>query len=791
MENEGVDISGPKAYLLMARSAFDEESYDRIENFLARGQDEFINLKNDYQQEKVTKSIDRAESILTNARKRGFEDTSKIEEINHMLERAKKARDENDFEQAVEYAVNARKSADALIEESSERDAAQEALDSLDNVVMASKRAGVDVTSIENMLAKSKSAFEDGDYLSTQTITEDIQKMMDKLRKPFQTQISSNNINTAQTYITEVKEFGAEVSEAEDILRDAKSLFESEEFEQAESKANEAMETARTAKRKKQAEMLKEPFEESKTFINNVKSIGTDVSDALGFLQEADDALHKLDIEIAEELIARARNVAEEARDKYLMDIANEAIALTEKQLEEAEELGVDTTDVKRMLTQAMEMFEDHEYIKAEQYASNASDLLEETRKKHTETMAMDVYKKAGELSAELQALGADVAGANVHMKLANESFNKQDYILLRAHSQNTIDVLNDLKQPYLETIVKDAISMAEQQIDAAKSFGVDITEAQNLLSVANNNASQNFWNEAEENAKKAATLAEDSKNLLYKNQIKTEINSLRGSIVNLESSGVDTTEVSSFLQKAEIALEGKNFTHVGKFMKMARDWVKKASEQKNRDKVEEIILYSQALLSYIKNNIQDITKDIQPAVQQLKMAKKAFKAHKYTLAEKSANNSKVLVEKIKHPQLEQFLFVFKSLQTEEMLNSVRNIISDLKKKNIDAQEVSTFLKKAEFAFESDETYEKGKDYIIEAKLRAKEAMNKYQSKIASKSISAAQSQIISIKRMGVNVKEAEILLEKSKIAFKAQEFSKSKMMAEKVILTLKKAKRK
>ena len=185
---------------------------------------------------------------------------------------------------------------------------------------------------------------------------------------------------------------------------------------------------------------------------------------------------------------------------------------------------------------------------------------------------------------------------------------------------------------------------------------------------------------------------------------------------------------------------------------------------------------------------MKGIIPHIKPAEKQLQIAKKAFKEKKYNSAEKSALKSKELVEQLKHPKLDQFLFVFKSLQTEEMLNSVRNLIADLKKKNIDTQEIKTFLKKAEFAFESDETYDKGKDYIIEAKLKAKEATKKYESKLASKSISIAQSQIISVRRVGVNVKDAEIYLEKSKIAFKAQEFKKSKMIADKIIMALKKA---
>jgi len=791
IESEGVDISGPKAYLLMARSAFDEGNYEKIENFLSRGQEEFVSLKDMHQQTEVTQAIERAEAVLAKVIKVGVEDTAQIEEISHMLERAREARDQNDFDTAVQYALNAKKTADSLVEETSERDSAMDALDSVRSIISASKAAGVDVSNAEDLLAKSKNAFEHGDYDSTQELTNDIMDMMEKLKKPFQTQITSNTINDAQNAITDAKEYGADVLDAESILKEAKALFEAENFEKAEENANDAIEAARIAKRKKRAELMREPLEKTRVLISNVKSIGADVSTASAHFQEAEEALNKLNLEVADELIKRAENVAEEARDKYLMDIASEAISLTEKQSAESEQLGVDITDARRMLNQAMEMFEDHEYIKAEQYASNASDLLEELKQQFNEKQALDMYKKASELSTEIKALGADISAAEVHLKLAKETFNKQDYILLKAHSENAIDFLREAKKPFMPKISRDAIAHAKNQIEAARSFGVEISEAEDLVEQAKKAMESEMWDAVEDKAKEAAKIAEEAKNLQYQNQIKTEINSLRGKAVQLESSGVDTSEISSHLQKAEIALEGKNYEVVGKFMKSAREWMKRASEQKNRDKVQEIINYSNALIKYIKSNLKDIGKEITPAEKQLVNAKKAFKAKKYTMAEKSALLSKEMVEKIKHKNLEQFLFVFKSLQTEEMVNSVRNIISDLKKKNIDTQEIKTFLKKAEFAFESDETYEKGKEYIIEAKLSAKEAMKKYESKLASKAISTAQSQIISVKRMGVNVKEAELFLEKSKIAYKAQEFQKSKLLAEKVSLVLKKAKSK
>ena len=162
-------------------------------------------------------------------------------------------------------------------------------------------------------------------------------------------------------------------------------------------------------------------------------------------------------------------------------------------------------------------------------------------------------------------------------------------------------------------------------------------------------------------------------------------------------------------------------------------------------------------------------------------------KANKYTMAEKSAILSKEIVEQIQHLKLEQFLFVFRQLQAEEMMTQTKNVISNIRKLGVDLAEAEEAYEKAEEAFKSDDTYNQAKELLTEAKIKAHEKENLFQEKNASSAISTAESLILTLKQNGVDVESADKLLNQAKSALQIREFKKSILFAGKAKFTAKK----
>jgi hypothetical protein len=163
------------------------------------------------------------------------------------------------------------------------------------------------------------------------------------------------------------------------------------------------------------------------------------------------------------------------------------------------------------------------------------------------------------------------------------------------------------------------------------------------------------------------------------------------------------------------------------------------------------------------------------------------MKSKDYARAEQLALESQRAVENIKHSNLEQFLFVFRQLQAEEMLTQTKNIISNIKKLGVDVTEADEAYEKAEEAFKSDDTYNQAKELLTEAKIKAHEKENLFQEKNASAAISTAESLILTLKQNGVDVESADKLLNQAKAALQIREYKKSILFAGKAKFTAKK----
>jgi hypothetical protein len=192
-------------------------------------------------------------------------------------------------------------------------------------------------------------------------------------------------------------------------------------------------------------------------------------------------------------------------------------------------------------------------------------------------------------------------------------------------------------------------------------------------------------------------------------------------------------------------------------------------------------------MINYIKNNIKDIGTRIKKPEKAIKTAQEEFDNKEYNRAEQLALESKGMVENIKHSKLEQFLFVFKQLQSEEMVTKTKSIISNIKKLGVNLSESENLIKQAEEAFQDEEKYTQGQEFLTEAKILAREQENKYQEKNAGAAISAAESLIITLKQKKVNIETPSKFLNQAKTAFEIKEFKKSILFASKAKMTAKK----
>ncbi|MEE9151046.1 MAG: hypothetical protein V3U20_04335, partial [Thermoplasmata archaeon] len=128
------------------------------------------------------------------------------------------------------------------------------AIRSSENMISTVKNAGIDATSLEQVLGQARQSFENKEYENTGSIVAQLKDAMSDLNQQH-TQKVSELIDTTQSLVDDAKELGSEVSEAEKKLQDARDFLAAESLPMALDSINESDSLARTAKQNRVQEI--------------------------------------------------------------------------------------------------------------------------------------------------------------------------------------------------------------------------------------------------------------------------------------------------------------------------------------------------------------------------------------------------------------------------------------------------------------------------------------------------------------------------------------------------------
>ena len=123
------------------------------------------------------------------------------------------------------------------------------------------------------------------------------------------------------------------------------------------------------------------------------------------------------------------------------------------------------------------------------------------------------------------------------------------------------------------------AIEKAKKAIINAQNYGADVKTVQNLFNKAQEAATSQDYDTAEEKAKKAEKLAMEAQEHYYDNYISNEIKTLKENIGSLKNQGFDVTQAQELLSSINSLYLDKNFQEIGEKIKTIRELIIKMEE--------------------------------------------------------------------------------------------------------------------------------------------------------------------------------------------------------------------
>ncbi len=228
-----------------ADAALEIGNYNSAFKFAKQAEGEALKVKQDYEKYKeISEFVSSIESEISRIKSSGV----KIPKSTELIKQAKSELNKNNFERAKELAEEAKKIAS---ERKSGYNLAFKSISDAERILKETINKGVIISS--DLSAKSKQAFDDGNYEESVRLAEELKSLVNNREIKYRE--ARDWIKSAESARQKAKEFGCDTSEADELLNRARTGFEEGNYAQATSDAGESEKIVKEKKEKAKPEI--------------------------------------------------------------------------------------------------------------------------------------------------------------------------------------------------------------------------------------------------------------------------------------------------------------------------------------------------------------------------------------------------------------------------------------------------------------------------------------------------------------------------------------------------------
>jgi len=482
-----------------------------------------------------------------------------IANAREFLENAKKALLSKEYENAIQAAENGKTIA------LERRKLYQKAQELIQNAKIECKNAeslGADTAVVMEHISMAENAFSIHEYEKSITNGE---KAIEESHATRAT-IVTESILAAEGIITECKLSKIEVSNAENMLAEARKKLDERLYQDSMNIAMKAGEDAE-GRRKLYTDANSE-IKKALIAIEEAKAVGADVTQFSSWIERAKELLKSNSYENAIKQASDCFNNVVKTKEEY-MSIA-EIITQAGNLIETAEKISGDVSSAKSALNNAKRFLKLNDYVQARQNAEKSLELAKATQR----NIATNAMKEALDKLIGVETTGAKVRDADILFETAEEQFSEGNFEGSISTLSKLMKECDEVKERYESALA--AIRDAHSALVNAEYFDAFASKSKELLTQANAMIESNDYLKAKEFAVSSrVTTNEALKELFVKH---TE--SLKNLIGEIEGQGAILTEPKINLQKAIEILECNDYKRAMEYIELGKAHAEKVREQ-------------------------------------------------------------------------------------------------------------------------------------------------------------------------------------------------------------------
>jgi tetratricopeptide (TPR) repeat protein len=284
--------------------------------------------------------------------------------------------------------------------------------------------------------------------------------------------------------------------------------------------------------------------------MREAQNVGADVSQAEDLLHKAKQLLEKEDYASAWKCVEEAAESASKSKARLRGQLEN-ALVGAQNALEEAKEMGLEVENAEPMLDEAEKAVEDFDVEEVNSIVTNINKVVKEA---HTQRLEDDIrteLERAEEVMAKIKEKGGDIEEAEDAARKMREAKLEKDFESAERYLHSFREAIGEAERSITSGTLRAKLDELSQVARNARSMGIDISEVEKELAVAEEALKKGEDEVVEESLEEMGKLIEGLRNLLSASEIEKYLESVRDMIDKAKSIGIEVTDAEEMLEGA------------------------------------------------------------------------------------------------------------------------------------------------------------------------------------------------------------------------------------------------
>ncbi len=644
------------------------------------------------------------------------------------------------------------------------------------------KEMGLDTTRERELIQQLRQALSEGDLERCDQINRDLEQSMQKNQTPYLISKVEKDISTLKVRAMEAYTIGIDTSNVMDMLNRASERFDTGDLDGAKEISDNAgniLDDTISAHTHSEYLTKRAALNE---LIERMEPIGISTEEERIVIVQIEELMEQGNLDDATSWIEVAIAGAEAKLNSYNKMTVEGYIPRIKEYLGSFIDNDVDITTLEKMYQEGMEAYESGDDAKAISIFSSILDLGEELRRVHEKKELGEEYRFLRSRRKELKELGMRssrklVASLKKLKKMVSD--DAIDPEEMRELLEDTSIRMIEESKALLETLARKHIAGASRKVRELREKGVEEEGVNMIMKEAGTLFRSNDFDRADRTALTAIDMIINLDKVKDIEAMDKELSTTRDMINKLKAMGSDVTHAESLFSKAQLALEGGKLEPARKLLGAIRESIKDVVRRNLRESCREIMEFTDAMINYLLENFSGISQKLEPANSKLDKAREGFHQKRYKSAQKLAKEAQNAVEDVDIQNIQQFLYVFRSMQGEEAVRDLTLRMQDLKRKGIDISKAELSIGMAKEHFSNDQ-FDEGRELVTLSRIVLADLDQQSLHDKAFDELNSAHVQILICKKNGNDVSEANTFYTRAKEAFALREYKKTLLFSQK-----------